>query len=90
MSTLLIGYDLNRSGQNYDELIAAIKSLGNWWHHLESTWLVKTSLGPVQVTDQLKAHIDNNDELLVVDITGDAAAWTGFNQHGSQWLQNNL
>ena len=44
MSTKLIAYDLNAPGQNYDDLIKAIKGLGAWWHHLDSTWLVKSDL----------------------------------------------
>ena len=40
MATMLIGYDLNRPGQNYDDLFDEIKNLGTWWHCLDSTWLV--------------------------------------------------
>lgn len=43
MNTLLVGYDLNRPGQNYTELIEYLKSQVTWWHHLDSTWLVVTS-----------------------------------------------
>lgn len=90
MSTLLIGYDLNREGQKYNELITKIKSLGAWWHHLDSTWIVKTSLTASSVRDILSPLTDSNDELLVIDITGDAAAWKGFNESGSKWLKDNL
>lgn len=90
MNTLLIGYDLNRDGQNYQDLIEAIKGYGTWWHHLDSTWLIKTDKTVVQVRDQLKAHIDSNDELLVVDVTGGPAAWKGFNDKGSKWLKDHL
>uniref|UniRef100_UPI003FD8692B hypothetical protein n=1 Tax=Desulfovibrio sp. TaxID=885 RepID=UPI003FD8692B len=41
----LISYDLNAPGKNYDQLYDAIKSLGGWWHHLDSTWIV-THAGP--------------------------------------------
>ena len=46
MGTLLIGYDLDKPDQDYSDLIAAIKKLGAWWHHLDSTWLVKSDLTP--------------------------------------------
>ena len=39
-----INYDLKQPGQNYNELYEAIKSCGAWWHYLDSTWLVDTSL----------------------------------------------
>ncbi len=41
MATLMIGYDLNKT-KDYPALFQAIKGLGGaWWHHLDSTWLVK-------------------------------------------------
>ncbi|RNI20737.1 SinR family protein [Flexivirga caeni] len=90
MNTILIGYDLNRQGQDYDDLIASIKALGSWWHHLDSTWLVKTSSSAKEVRDRLARHIDSNDELLVINVSGDAVAWRGFNERGSKWLKDNF
>jgi hypothetical protein len=87
--SILIGYDLNRPGQNYDELFEAIKAQGAWWHHLDSTWIVKSSKTVAQIRDALKEHIGSNDELLVVELTG-VGAWTGFNDRGSKWLKDNL
>lgn len=91
MKTMLVGYDLNRPGQNYGDLIDRLKEFPGWWHHLDSTWIVKTDKTHVQVRDELKQHLlDSNDELLVVDITGDAAAWCGFSDRASTWLKSNL
>lgn len=90
MANILIGYDLNRDGQDYQRLTDKIKTLGAWWHHLDSTWIVQTTLSAVAVRDALKPFIDTNDELLVVDITGDQAAWSGFKQSGSNWLKERL
>lgn len=90
MRTLLVGYDLNRAGQNYDDLIGRLKQYSLWWHHLDSTWLIRTESTPVQVRDELSALIDSNDELLVIDVTGDPAAWTGFGASGSKWLKDHL
>ncbi|MGN7157879.1 hypothetical protein ACTHRK_17495 [Dietzia cercidiphylli] len=87
MATKLIAYDLNSPGQKYDDLIDAIKGLGAWWHHLDSTWLVRTSSSAEEVRDKLKKYIDNGDELLVVDVTGDSRAWCGFKESGSKWLK---
>lgn len=89
MATYLIGYDLNAPGQDYKELIEAIKTLGAWWHHLDSTWIVKHDGPATNIRDTLQPHIDANDELLVVKLTGEAA-WVGFNTKGSTWLKNNL
>ena len=91
MSTYLIGYDLNRPRGNndYSELIAAIKTIGAWWHHLDSTWIVKSDNTAVWIRDLLKPYVDSGDELLVVKLSGEGA-WTGFNTKGSQWLKDSL
>ncbi len=90
MGTLLIGYDLDKPDQDYKDLITAIKGLGAWWHHLDSTWLVKSDLTPAQARDVLKKHIGTSDELLVISVTGRAAAWYGFNEAASKWIKDNL
>lgn len=89
MRTYLIGYDLNKPGQNYENLIAAIKKFGTWWHGLDSTWLVKSSSSAAQIRDSLHPHMDASDELMVLEISG-SAAWVGFNEECSSWLKNNL
>ena len=92
MNTLLVGYDLNRPGQNYEKLFEFLKSAGTWWHHLDSTWLIKTTASAAELRDSLRTRslIDGNDEVLVINVTGDAAAWYGFSQSGSKWLKDNL
>ena len=40
----LVTYALKKPGQDYKDIHEAIKSCGTWWHYLESTWLLKTSL----------------------------------------------
>jgi hypothetical protein len=88
VNTILIGYDLNRPGQNYAELIAAIKDLGAWWHRLDSTWLVKTWLSPTEVRDELRPYMDSGDEILTIDVTGRAWAAAGFDSY--DWLRDSL
>lgn len=90
MNTLLIGYDLNKAGQDYTTLIQKIKDIGSWWHCLDSTWFVKTDSTPVAVRDYLSQYIDSNDEILVIRVTGGPAAWTGFDTKCSTWLKENL
>lgn len=89
MKTYIICYDLNRPGQDYATLIDAIKSYGTWWHHLDSTWIIKTTRSASEVRDHLKAYIDTTDELLVVGSSGEGA-WFGFTEKGSSWLKDNL
>jgi hypothetical protein len=91
LATLLIAYDIHPTeGEGYDNLIETIQSLGAWWHHLESTWIVRCARSPREIRDQLKSHIGTNDQLLVIEISGDTAEWTGVNDAGSRWLQDNI
>jgi len=89
MKTYLIGYDLNKSGQDYVTLIEEIKKLGTWWHCLDSTFIIKSSSTAAFIRDHLKQYIDSNDELLVVCLTGEGA-WTGFSDKCSKWLKEKL
>ena len=35
-----VNYDLRQPYRDYSGVFEAIKSCGDWWHFLESTWLV--------------------------------------------------
>lgn len=90
MKTYIIGYDLNKTGQDYTDLIDKIKAtFSTWWHHLDSTWIVKSDLSAEQIRTFLVTHIDSNDELLIASLTGESA-WSGFNEKGSKWLRENI
>ena len=65
---LLISYDLTKPGQDYTGLYNEIKKADNWWHHLDSTWIINTKHPPEHWADRLLKHLDNNDSLLVVEI----------------------
>jgi hypothetical protein len=86
MRTLLVGYDLNKAGQDYDDLIDVLETFDHW-HDLDSTWLIRTDETPTAVRDNLKRFLDSNDELLVIDVSGDAAAWTGFSASANAWIK---
>lgn len=92
MAVYLIGYDLNKTGKNYDGLIEKIKSIspGNWWHHLDSTWLINHPGNCVVIRDALKPFLDADDELLVVLLTRGEWATYGIKESGVTWLRNNL
>jgi hypothetical protein len=77
-------------GEGYDDLTKKIQSLGTWWHHLESTWIVKCVHAPGEIRDQLKSHMGGDDQLLVIDISGDTAEWVGVNDAGSRWLKDTI
>lgn len=90
MPAYIIGYDIHPTrGETYPELIDAIKALGHWWHHLDSTWVVVTTKSAAEIRDALKIHLQRDDQLLVVK-SGGESAWRGFNERGAQWLKDNL
>lgn len=90
MRTILVSYDLNRPGQFYTPLHDHLRSYPNWWHWLESTWLVKTDDTHIEVRNELSTLLDPNDELLVIDVTQRPAAWRGFVGRAAGWLKTNL
>lgn len=90
MNTILLSYDLNKPVQDYQGVWDKLKSYGTYWHHLDSLWIIRTSESAVQVRDALTPYLDSNDELLVVNITDDPAAWRGFSETGGKWLKDNL
>jgi hypothetical protein len=68
----LITYDLNAQGKDYNALYDKIKSLGEWFHPLESVWFLKPYLPNStadSITEQLRTTMDNKDHIFVVGIT---------------------
>lgn len=84
----LIGYDLRKPGKNYEDLYTAIKDLGEWWHYLDSTWLVDTNLDSTQIFNKLHSCIDNNDSILVIKVTKDYSGW--LSEKAWAWLNSHL
>ena len=75
MKLFSITYDLKQPGRNYTELYDTIKLLageGKWQHPLESCWIIKVgeTVTVDAVTERLRATMDVNDSVFVVDITG--------------------
>jgi len=87
---LLISYDLNciEDPDGLDEFMK--KKYPGCWHGLHATWIVTSTLSPLQIRDSMKSFLKANDGLLVMDITGSFASWRGFNTEPSSWLRSNL
>ncbi|KGT79660.1 hypothetical protein MA20_11660 [Bradyrhizobium japonicum] len=90
-ASILIAYDIHPAMEPaYDNLVQAIQSMGAWWHHLETVWIVRSDRTPEEIRDALKIYIGADDQLLVLDITGDRVGWVGVSDAGSRWLQDNV
>lgn len=83
-----INYDLKKPGRNYEDLHVAIKSCGAWWHYLGSTWLVDTSLTAEGIWQRLAPHVDQNDRVLVIGVTGDYQGW--LTKEAWDWINGRL
>lgn len=85
---LLITYDLKKPGQNYDAIEKVLKSAPTWWHYLDSTWIIQTSESVDVWSDKLRAVMDQNDYVLVVDISKQPRqGW--LPQKAWNWINNN-
>jgi hypothetical protein len=87
-NNLFISYDLNVPGQNYEKVIEAVKSLGNWAHVQKSFWYVNSSYTASEAHTIVWNAMDARDSLIVVDATNNNAAWTGLSNEVSQYLKD--
>ena len=68
MSTLLVTYDLRKSGQDYSDFHKVIKSYGIWARLSESSYAVTTTDSATTVFNKLSGHMDGNDTLYVITL----------------------
>lgn len=66
---LFIAYDLVSPGQNYDTVREAIRRLGQWYQFQYSLFYVHTELSANAAHDRVRAVMDANDRLVVIDAT---------------------
>jgi hypothetical protein len=65
----LITYTLRTPNWDYRKFYAAIQSLGNWWHYLDTTWAIKDSVYTTnQMYDKLASGLSTKDSILIVEI----------------------
>ena len=82
MAVYLITYDLNSTGQKYEEVIQTIKDAATaYCSYWKSSYLIKSSLTANQIVDKIKPHLDNNDKLIVVEAkTSNYQGWLSKEQ----------
>lgn len=90
MAVHWVNYDLNKTGQDYTKLIDYLKSHESWAKPLKSSFFVKTSLTAGQLRDGIKKHIDANDDIVVVTVTGESWATYGISSNVTDWMKKNL
>lgn len=68
-NSLFISYELCNPRENYQQIVAAIRSLGDAVQVQYSLWYVKSNFDSSQARDIVANVIDLDDTLIVVDVT---------------------
>lgn len=79
----MVTYDLNKEGQNYEDVIQAIKdaSTGVWCSYWKSSFLIKSNLTTADaVVEKIQPHLDSNDRLLVIEVKNNKQGWLSEKQ----------
>jgi hypothetical protein len=88
-NNLFVSYDLHAPDKNYNAVIAAIKNLGDWAKVHYSLWYVKSNLSAEEACTRVWASMDANDRLIVINTTGNAAAWRNLPSDVAQFIRDN-
>jgi hypothetical protein len=95
MGVYLVGYDLRHKHiADYENLFEAIRQVSNndWWHCLDSTWLIVHPGNANAIWQVLVPHIHNStnkitgDKLLVAQVVKDAQWTQSFDEACHKWL----
>lgn len=70
-NNLFVTYDLIKT-KDYPAVHEAIKSLGGWAKVTESNWYVNSNYTAEQAAKLVRAAMDNDDKLIVVDAKNNA------------------
>lgn len=89
MATYIVTYDLMKQGQNYTCLTKKLDAYPTHWHAQGSVWLIETNQSAVDIRENLSSCLDANDKLLVARLSGEAA-WKGYSNNVSSWLNDRL
>jgi len=75
MRRYIISYDLYRPGNNYSDLTAEIKRLGeDWQHPLANLWIVETHLTASEIRARVGNYLVTGDKLYICEAGNDLAS----------------
>ena len=81
-------YDLHKPGQNYEALKKELKASTNWWHYLQSTWLIYTSETANQLWNRIAPIIDKNDSVLIIEVRNNKQGW--LPEEAWKWINSHI
>ena len=88
MAVYVVSYDLRKPGRDYKGLSDELQHSPDWWHYLESTWLISTREDANQLYNRLREHLDVDDSILIVQAGTDVQGWLPEEAH--KWIQRSL
>lgn len=87
----MITYDLNKQGQDYENVIKAIKDASNgvWCTFWKSSYLIKSNLTSADdVFKMIRPYLDPNDKLLVIEVKNNRQGW--LEQEEWDYINNSI
>ncbi|WP_341915784.1 hypothetical protein [Ferrovibrio terrae] len=89
MAFFVVSYDLHKS-RDYEGIITALTGHSGV-RLLESFWLISLNNTASQVRDWLKAQVDSDDSLAVIELKA-GSDWAGLRtkEDGITWLRQNI
>lgn len=94
MSWYVLSYDLRRelSASDWAKLHAALKTAVDYCWPLQSVWIVETPRKPGEIINILLGVgvLDDNDGIVVLEITGVGNYRRVVNEQAANWLNGHL
>lgn len=94
MGWYVVSYDLRREITSTDwyRLYSTLKTAVDYCWPLQSIWIIQTPRTPAEIVGILRAHeiVDENDGIIVLEITGKGAFRRVNSQETADWLAQHL
>ena len=89
-NNLFISHDLYNPKENYQQVGAAIRSLGDAIQVQYSLWYVKSRFDSSQARDIVANVIDLNDTIIIIDVTNRQLGMQHLKSEISRFVVNNF
>lgn len=94
MGWYVVSYDLRREVTSTDwyRLYSTLKTAVDYCWPLQSIWIIQTPRTPAEIIGILRTHeiIDDNDGIIVLEITGKGAFRRVNSEETATWLSEHL
>ena len=88
----MISYDLwgPENSSDYKKVTDYIKSLWDWSKPLESFYFVVSWKTTKEIRDEFKNITDNNDKVVVMNVSWDYWSTSNISAEVTDWMQDNI